>query len=246
MRKYTYNSELRIITTMFMSALDDVVVKRFQAPDFINAVDSIKVRFVYAPKQRVLAELLDKAQNLQLPVIAVTIGGIRYDPTRVFNKIQGSYMTSADPTKTNKLLQPSPIDIDYNVSILCRYSLDYEQILTNILTYFQPYIIVSWRTPSTPDYEIRSQAIWSGSVNTTWPYDINSTNVARIQGETSFTFKGWFFKAAPSGPESTILTVNSNFSTRADLMSKYSLDDLDPLTTERHMISAVPQPRVIN
>ena len=229
---------------MFASAMDDITIKRYNK--YRDAQDSIRCRFVYAPKQRVLADLLDKAQNLQLPVVALTNGGITRDPNRVFNKIQGSYMTSSDPTKTNKLLQPVPIDLQINMTILTRFQEDFDQIVINFIPYFDPYIIISWRTPSMPDYEIRSQVVWSGNVTATYPYDINSTQVARVEGTTSFTFKGWLFKAAPSGPESTIFTINSNFSTESGLNSMLSLDALDSLTTERHTISAMPQPRIIN
>ena len=229
---------------MLASALDDIVVKRYNR--YREPQDSIRCRFVYAPKQRVLADLLDKAQNLQLPVIALTNGGISRDPNRVFNKIQGSYMSSTNPTQTNKLLQPVPIDLAINMTILTRFQEDYDQIVTNFIPYFDPYIIVSWRTPSMPDYEIRSQVVWSGNITATYPYDINSAQVARVEGTTSFTFKGWLFKSKPSGPEATIFTVNSNFSTEAGLNSMLSLDALNELTTERKVLSAQPQPSIIN
>ena len=230
--------------TAFASAMDDIVVKRYNK--FREAQDSIRCRFVYAPKQRVLADLLDKAQNLQLPVVALTNGGISRDPNRVFNKIQGSYMTSSDPTTTNKLQQPVPIDLVINMTILTRFQEDYDQIVTNFVPYFDPYIIVSWRTPSMPDYEIRSQVVWSGNITATYPYDINATQVARVEGNTSFTFKGWLFKARPSGSEGTIFTINSNFSTEAGVNSMLSLDMLNADTTVRKTLSAQPQPSIIN
>lgn len=230
--------------TMFASAMDDIVVKRYNR--YREPQDSIRCRFVYAPKQRVLADLLDKAQNLQLPVVALTNGGITRDPSRVFNKIQGSYMPSSDPTVANKLLQPVPIDLTINMTILTRFQEDFDQIVTNFVPYFDPYIIISWRTPSMPDQEIRSQVIWSGNVAATYPYDINSTNVARVEGTTSFTFKGWLFKAKPSTPEGTIFNINANFSTEAGFNSLLSLDAINELTTERIYLSGQPQPRVIN
>jgi hypothetical protein len=229
---------------MFASAMDDIVVKRYNK--FRDPQDSIRCRFVYAPKQRVLADLLDKAQNLQLPVVALTNGGITRDPNRVFNKIQGSYMSSTDPTVANKLLQPVPIDLNINMTILTRFQEDYDQIVTNFIPYFDPYIIISWRTPSMPDQEIRSQVFWSGNVAATYPYDINSTNVARVEGTTSFTFKGWLFKAKPTTPEGIIFNINTDFSTEGTLTSMLSLDALNELTTERVSISGHPQPRVIN
>ncbi len=224
--------------------MDDIVVKRYNK--YREPQDSIRVRFVYAPKQRVLADLLDKAQNLQLPVVALTNGGITRDPNRVFNKLQGSYMESNDPATTNKLFQPVPIDLTINMTILTRFQEDFDQIVTNFVPYFDPYIIVSWRTPSMPDYEIRSQVVWSGTVTANYPYDINSNTVARVEGTTSFTFKGWLFKARPTNKEAIIFNINSNFSTQSGLNSMLSLDALNELTTERIVLSGQPQPRVIN
>jgi hypothetical protein len=229
---------------MFASAMDDIVVKRYNR--YREPQDSIRCRFVYAPKQRVLADILDKAQNIQLPVVALTNGGITRDPTRVFNKIQGSYLPSSDPTISNKLSQPVPIDLLINMTILTRFQEDFDQIVTNFVPYFDPYIIISWRTPSMPDFEIRSQVVWSGNIAATYPYDINSTNVARVEGNTSFTFKGWLFKAKPSTPDGIIFNINANYSTDSGFNSLLSLDAINELTTERIVLSGNPQPRVIN
>lgn len=249
MRKYTYDFEIETMFTMFISAMDDIIVKRYNIKK--EAKDSIRCRFVYAPKQRVLLDLLDKAQNIQLPVVAVSNGGITRDPNRVFNKIQGSYLPSANPLFVDKLLQPVPIDLVINMTIMTRFQQDYDQIVTNFVPYFDPYIMISWRTPSNPDQEIRSQVVWSGSINTTYPTDLNATQVARVIGETSFTFKGWLFKAAPTKSDALIFNINADFSTLSDLTSKYSLEQLnvlnaDNFTTERITLSGQPQPRIIN
>jgi hypothetical protein len=242
-RKYTYDFEIETMFTMFISAMDDIIVKRYNNKK--EAKDSIRCRFVYAPKQRVLLDLLDKAQNLQLPVVAVSNGGITRDSNRVFNKIQGSYISDPDPRYAKKLLQPVPIDITINMTILTRFQQDYDQIITNFIPYFDPYIVISWRTPSNPDQEIRSQVVWSGSVNTTYPTDLNSSQVARVQGETSFTFKGWLFKAAPSSNDAKIFNITADISTLNELTTKYSLSEIDLDTTSRITLSGHPQPQVL-
>ena len=242
MRKYTYDFEVETMITMFMSAMDDIVVKRYNINK--EPEDSIRTRFVYAPKQRVLSDLLDKAQNLQLPVVAVTNGGISRDPNRVFNKIQGSYVPGTDPRFANKMLQPVPIDLTINMSIMTRFQQDYDQILTNFIPYFDPYIVISWRVPSYPDQEIRSQVIWSGNVATQYPFDINATQVARVVGETSFIFKGWLFKSAPA-PEGRIFQINTDYSTLSELSTQYTEASLDSTTTERKTLNAVPSPKIV-
>jgi hypothetical protein len=243
-RKYTYDWEIETMFTMFISAMDDIIVKRYNNKK--QAKDSIRCRFVYAPKQRVLMDLLDRAQNLQLPVVAVSNGGISRDPNRVFNKIQGSYMPSSNPTTARKLSQPVPIDLTINMTIMTRFQQDYDQIITNFVPYFDPYIIISWRTPNRPDQEIRSQVIWSGAVNTQYPTDLNSNQVARVIGDTSFTFKGWLFKAAPSKEEGIIFNINADLSTLSELTTKFSLEELNPDNTSRISLSGHPQPQIIN
>lgn len=231
---------------MFISAMDDIVVKRYNNER--EAQDQIRTRFVYAPKQRVLTNLLDKAQNLQLPVIAVTNGGLTRDPNRVFNKLQGGTALVDGGTAVKRMLQPVPIDLIINMTIMTRFQRDYDQIVTNFVPYFDPYIVISWRTPGNPDYEIRSQVFWNGRIDTDYPTaasPLNSSEVARIIGTTAFTFKGWLFKAAPSKTEGTIFNITADYSLTPGLTTPYSLDQLDSALTDRRTLSALPQPEVI-
>ena len=77
MNRYTYDWEIQTLMTMFMNSMSDIVIKRFNVHK--QPQDQIKTRLVYAPKQRVLNDLLNRDQNLQLPVMAFYIGGITRD-----------------------------------------------------------------------------------------------------------------------------------------------------------------------
>ena len=209
MIQYTYDHELITMTNMFLNSMSTIIVKRFNVNK--QARDQIKTRIVYAPKQRVLNDLLNRDQNLQLPVVAVTIGGITRDQNRVFNKIMGSFHNlKSTEDKSYHERTPLPIDIKYNVSILTRYQQDMDQIISNIIPYINPYFTVSWRTPARPDFEIRSNIFWDGNVNIQYPNDINATQVARVAAELSFTFKGWIFQAVQD-PVSIVFSTHSSF-----------------------------------
>jgi hypothetical protein len=237
MENYTFDFELETMFTMFMSAMDNIIVKRFNNQKDVQ--DQIKVRFLYAPKQRVLLDLLDKAQNIQLPVVSVSNGGITRDQSRVFNKIKGSYIAGQDRRFSNRLLQPVPIDLTINMSILTRYQKDFDQIITNFAPYFDPYIEISWRVPNVPDYEIRSSVYWSGTINSQYPTDGPSSQIARVQGDTSFTFKGWLFKAMPES-DGNIFKIHTDYNLTKKLATLYTAD---PNITDEFMISAIPQPK---
>ena len=207
MIRYTYDHELITMSTMFLNSMSDIMIKRFNVHK--QARDQIKTRIVYAPKQRVLNDLLDKDQNLQLPVVSCYIGGIARDQGRVFNKILGTFHTPSNSTSSTNEKGPLPVDVTYNVSIMTRYQQDMDQILSHILPYVNPYFTVSWRTPNRPDFEIRSNVFWSGSVNVQYPFDLAATQVARCVADLSFVFKGWLFQ----NPEDVgnILTINTAF-----------------------------------
>ena len=208
MNQYTYDFELQTMMTMFMNAMSDIVIKRFNVHK--NSRDQIKVRIVYAPKQRVLNDLLDKDQNLVLPVMSCSFGGIARDPSRTFNKIVGTFNKTKDGNYLNEK-QPLPVDITINVSIMTRYQADVDQILSHLLPYINPYFVISWRTPDRPDFEIRSNVYWSGNVNIAYPIDIAATTVARCVADLTFTLKGWMFQALPKDVVGSIYTIDTTY-----------------------------------
>ena len=232
-----------------MNAFSDIVIKRFDVNK--NERDGIKTRIVYAPKQRVLNDILNKDQNLQLPVIAVSIGGIARDESRVFNKIQGTYHTPVNGAYSVHERGVLPVDITYNVTILTRFQQDMDQILSHILPYINPYFVVSWRTPNRPDHELRSKVLWSGSANVQYPIELNANQAAKVTADLSFTFQGWLFQPLDVVPN--IYTFSNSLvhagmadydtllSTKAQVLS--SLDSIKIETFEYTTIP--PQPKFV-
>lgn len=234
---------------MLLNSMSDIVVKRFNVHK--ETRDQIKVRIVYAPKQRVLADLLDRDQNLQLPVMAVNIGGITRDTARVYNKILGSFQSSAGSTVSYNERSPLPIDITYNVSIMTRYQEDMDQILSHLLPYINPYFTVSWRTPLRQNEEIRSNVFWNGNVNIQYPSDVAATQVARVVADLSFVFKGWMFQAKPDDPIGNIHVIHSTYADNSrGISSEYLLESTVRESTDtsdyiRHD-GVPPQPKLID
>lgn len=187
MKKYTYHKEIQTMITQFIHALDDCIVKRYDEDGVIK--EEISVRYVYAPKTRTLHWLVNKQQNLVLPVVSVSIGSISRDVQRVYNKIDGPIYVDAEAIP----YQPVPIDISMNVSLLSKYQGDMDQMVSNFLPYFDPYIVLSWQHPIL-NRELRADVHWSGSLTYQYPIDINATTAYRIGVDTTFTIKSWLFK----------------------------------------------------
>ena len=214
-----YFFEIRDLLTQFVAAFDNVVIKRYNKNRELQ--NKIQVRYVYSPKERVMFDLVNKAQNITIPVVAVSIGSISRSNDRVFNKVPGFYFqrrsTDAESysTTTSYMRSPVPIDIAVNMSILTKYQSDMDQILSNFVPYNNPYIILSWKIPTdfnlTNLYEIRSEVLWNGSISMSYPMDITATAKYRVTGDTSFIIKGWLFPAAPTEETKNIFQIDANF-----------------------------------
>lgn len=224
MKKQPFYFEIKDIITQFISAFDDIVISRHNRDR--GEEHKLNVRYVYAPKQRVVHDIINKAKHIKLPVVAVSINSVSRDPTRVFNKIAGSHhprideFAGHDITNTTDFLKPPvPINIGVSMSIMTRYQSDMDQIISNFVPYTNPYVIISWTTPEgvlQQPQEIRSQVLWDGSVNITYPTELDASSQYRVSADVAFTIKGWLFKdqADPSGQ---IFKVTSNFTPILDI-----------------------------
>ena len=215
---------------MFISAFDNAVISRFN--DSREVVDKINVRYQYAPKQRVLYDLVNKANNITLPVVAFTISSLTRNPARQFNKQDGSYYNGVSGGSRH-LPQPVPVDIGINMSIITKYQADADQIISNFVPYADPYIIISWVRSGMPNQEIRIECEWSGGLNMTYPVDINGNQPARVAVDTSFVIKAWLFKAEPDTSVARIFRLTDSFITAG---IEYSSED-----STRLMLTGVPK-----
>lgn len=218
MRKQSFSFEIQDLITQFLAAFNNVVIDRYEGKNRVKG-QRVQVRYVYAPKQRVLYDLINPGQNLVLPVVAITLKGISRDENRVFSKNSGllTPSTLTDNTvleNTPYFRTPIPVNLSLEMSILTKNQLDMDQILGNFIPYNNPYIIISWRIPQkfTPNYtqEIRTEVLWDGNIALNYPVEVNGTQKAQVIADTSFTIKGWLFPYEDS-PIKNIYKIDVNF-----------------------------------
>lgn len=199
--------------SLFVAAFDDAFVYRYDATNR-QPKEKIEVRYINGPKHRILADLNDRAKSLTLPVVTMEQTSLTRDSNRIFNKDQFIYRLNQTDNYLSKIPTPIPVSMDVNVSIICYFKEDLEQILQNFIVNCNPYIIVSWKTPEQFKLpfleEIRSEIQWSGSVSYNNPKDLSPDTKWRISADTTFTIKGWLFKSYDQ-TQKPIYTVNTNF-----------------------------------
>lgn len=232
MKSDPFYFEIKDMLTQFVAAFDGIVIKRFNKER--EAQDKLRVRYVYAPKQRVLHDLINKAKHITLPVVSVNITNIARDNTRVFNKLDSSYyLTTLSDTLTgdigreDRVPQPVPININVNMSIMTKFQTDMDQIISNFVPYNNPYIIISWKVPgefTNIPQEIRSEVLWNDSISMSYPTELTPDTPYRVSADTSFTIKGWLYRKQ-TNPVKTIFQIE----TKTFALS--SIDDIPDIST---------------
>ena len=206
--------------TQFVAAFDDIVIGRFNKERAEK--DKINVRYVYAPKQRVLYDIINESKTLTLPVVSVNVTNISRDQSRVFNKLDGFYYQAnvGEEKVSRHIKSPVPVNITLSVSILTRYQTDMDQIVSNFVPFCNPYVVISWKVPEafnlSVDQEIRSEVLWTGDLSMNYPVELNASQKARVTADTSFTIKGWLFKDLEE-PAGNIFFIDQNFHTETEL-----------------------------
>jgi len=249
-----FSWEIHDIIAQFMAAFDDVVIGRYNRQR--EEKDRIEVGYVYQPKRRVVHDLQNRAQNLKLPMVAVTIGGISRNSNRSFNKIEGFTYPGTRTPNTNtatspRIPSPVPIDITINMSIIASYQTDIDQIISNFAAYANPYITITWEVPDDvglpASMPINSKVEWSGNINLEYNNDINYSNRSVITADTTFTVEGWLFKEAVD-PLDNIFKITRNFYSNQNLSAGnfityddyFTLSGADPVF-DSVTLSAMPE-----
>jgi len=228
MVNYTYNFEVKDLLTQFVAAFDDTVIKRYDKNN--NARQEIGVRYVFAPKQRIMYDIVNKAQNIELPVVAINLASVSYDTERVFNKLN-NFENYANANSASAIRTPTPVNLTVNMSILCRYMQDMEQIISNFVPYSDPYIILSWKEPVSDNVnntiEIRSEVLWDQNISLNTPTETTYSDKFRIIADTTFTIKGWLFRSK-NERSSPIYFIENNFvNVRPDFNFNQGLSSLE-------------------
>jgi hypothetical protein len=202
MRKNPYFFEIKNLLIQFLAAFNNVVIKRFNADREIG--QTVQVRYVYSPKERVIYDIVNSSQNITLPVVSVNITGFSRDESRVFNKSGGFYKPNKieindkkETVFTNFYRTPVPVNIGVQMNIMTKYQTDLDQIMSNFIPFCNPYIVLSWKVPEEYNVpyieEIRSEVLWGGNVDVQYPKDLNGNSKHFVIGSTNFTIKGWIF-----------------------------------------------------
>lgn len=223
-RTYEYNFEIETILQQFIAIIDNATVMRYDVDSETKErqlKEVIKPSYMFGTKQRIIFDLVNKAHNYQLPIIAVNLEGISMVKDRQAAKhipistISKDLITSYD--------RPTPIEIKVTVNVLAKYMTDLYQIYGKIASQFQTYVPFSWFVPSSINgnyIELRNKIEWDGDVNFDIRTEAKATDEDKFTAKMGFTIQGWIFPNMNKCSDGIIYDIGTTVVPNEDTLSR--------------------------
>jgi len=146
-RQYYYYKALRKTITQFLDIFNNIKIARYDADG--NFKRYVEVPLKFSPKEKVWFWLNERKDDEMLPIMSVSLTGVEYALERATNKNFNVNITCPEEVaatgSVSRYLAPSPFDISFQLNIWTLYLTDVDQILEQILPWFQPHIMIRIR-----------------------------------------------------------------------------------------------------
>ena len=196
-----YNEAIRRLVIGFGSLFNDIRVVRRNSDG--TTKETIRVPISYGPKEKFirriqsLSSISDTTKTqVTLPLIGFDITGFAYDPARKANKLRVTSSTSTDGLNTTYNYSEVPYNINFGLYVFARNQDDNLQIVEQILPYFTPEFIVSFKV-NTVNSNV-DVPILLNSVATVEEFEGDFDTRRNITSTFDFTAKSYVY-----GPEKT-------------------------------------------
>ena len=131
---------------MFLNIFRNVQIERLNAEGTVTGYKKVPLKF--GTKEKVWYWLHQKKNDEMLPMMSVILNSVEYTPERQANKMRSIIKsTSISTGELNKFLNPVPYNFEFTMSIWSLHMVDVDQILEQILPYFNPTISIRINIP---------------------------------------------------------------------------------------------------
>lgn len=195
-----------------------------------NIEKTISVPISYGPAQKFLARITQdpelNAPAITLPRMSFEITNMTYDGSR---KLPASFRQSAtietDDGRYKTVLNGTPYNIDFDLSIMTKYEEDGSKILEQILPFFQPEWTPSVQILEDPDVT-RDVAVVLNGVTKEDAYEGDFQQRRALIWTLNFTMKAWYF--GPTTNKKIIKFVKVNKYDRFDTNEAFETTTVQP------------------
>ena len=202
MDKWFYYASIRAVSLALCDVFTDLTVKKIDSNG--NVLNStIDVPLKYGLKEKFYLWLNDKKQEIQFPVMALHQTQLQYDANRATSKLEKFYPANTTNNKQSltEFLNPAPWKFSYTLSIASKFAIETDQILEQILPFFNPFIIIKVQLPEI-NFEYDAKVIL-GTVSPENQTTIDMDGTRNILWTLELTVDSWLFK-----PIKDVNTIN--------------------------------------
>jgi hypothetical protein len=179
-----------------------------------NVVKYVKVPIKLAGKDKVWYWLKDLKQDKYTPVISAQMTAITHAPDRIAGIHE--YISSASDL-FNRCLMPVPYDLDFSLSIFGQYMVELDQILEQIMVFFNPEAFIRINIPELNlNYEIK---VVISTANLDYPVTMQEEEYRLMTWTIPFIVQTYLFK--PKVEVGVIEKIFTNFYKDKTKFEKY-------------------------
>ena len=208
---YFYNETTRKYVAVFGTIFNQIKIERAQADGTV--VQDLIVPLNYGPQQKFLARLqqdpnLNRKSAISLPRMSFEIMGMNYDPERKVGQTRKVMRSNSEETGQRGFTYVgAPYNLDFQLSIITKYTEDAAKILEQIIPFFQPDFTQTVKL--IPDIDAIDIPIILNGVTTEEIYEGDFDTRRSVLYTLTFTMKGWYF--GPQRKSKVIKFVDTNF-----------------------------------
>lgn len=190
MQGYYYFKTLRKTIIQFLDVFNNIQIAKYNKDGSINKF--IEVPLKYAPKQKFWSWAYDRRHEIHLPMMAGNITGIDSAiDTRLTNDTS-TIQVSAGNTVISDYPMPTPYNVSFDLAITAEYSSEIDQIIEQILPFFNPAIFTTINIPEINNsFDVK---IVLNSASLDESLEIPETDYRTINWVLSFTAHTLLFK----------------------------------------------------
>lgn len=210
MQYRSYHKEIQKNTAQVLDVFSGIYIDRRNTKDVVQQL--IKVPCLYGSRSRILKSLENRADNLTLPLVCLSINGVSRESGRLMDIHSGLGLQHG--TYDLKKNTGVPINITYSLDIFAKYQEDMDQIIANFIPFFNPDIYVVVPHPNSLTLNLKSQLVWDGNFALSYPNELDKNSPARVSATTTLVLHGWVFPGMENEYPTTsgyIETVSASF-----------------------------------
>ena len=206
MKEHFWFSSIRKTTIEFLNIFRNIQVAKYDENGDFHSYVTLPIK--NANKDKFYIWLNDRRHEKRFPMLAVYMNGLSLDQSRLGNKQFESYFSTTSPSgdKTlTKYYNISPWNISYSVEIVSLFQIEMDQILEQILGFFDPAIYIKVLVPEI-DNILNIKVLYRGSTPNTNP-QIDANDYRHISWTLNFEAQGYLFK--PTAPVPIVTQINT-------------------------------------